>query len=93
VLGNGLDGKEGLLTDRGILLVGKLLLESLDSPEGTSHVSSDCPIWDAAHESAVSEKFSSGEKRVLVFQWWNVIRREVQRGPTTFPLAAEAAGP
>jgi hypothetical protein len=85
VLGDGLDGQEGLLTDGGILLVGKLLLESLDGPDSASHVSSNCRIWGAAHESAVSEKFCWGEKRVPVFQWCNVIRRVVQRSPTTFP--------
>ena len=41
VLGDSLNGQKGLLADGGILLVGELLLESLDGPEiARSHVSS-----------------------------------------------------
>jgi len=40
VLSDSLDGKEGLLADGRILLVGKLLLQGFDGPaDGASHVS------------------------------------------------------
>jgi hypothetical protein len=41
VLGDSLDGVKRLLTGGGILLVGELLLESLDGPETKSHVSAN----------------------------------------------------
>ena len=60
VLSNSLDGRKSLLASVGILLVGELLLERLNSPDSDSHVSTgfsnffgvcvcasvgDCPTW------------------------------------------------
>jgi hypothetical protein len=53
VLGNGLDGQKGLLADGGVLLVGKLLFESLDGPGfRDSHVSPNFPKFWCDEENA-----------------------------------------
>jgi hypothetical protein len=81
VLGDGLDGQEGLLADGSILLVGQLLLESLDSPEMASHVSSSySPIFFGATPKFPPEKFS---------QW----ARAVPAAMLPYDLAAERPSP
>jgi len=59
VLGDSLNGVERLLTDGGILLVGELLLQSLDSPKRKSHVRANSPkIWTIFVGAATAlEKF------------------------------------
>jgi hypothetical protein len=88
VLSDGLDGQERLLADGGILLVGQLLLESLDGPELASHVSSEfLQIFGATHENAL--KILPGKKWGACNKWRGLIRRE--RGSAQ-PLSGDRGG-